>query len=425
MIFQSTRWTDLRQPWFLLLIFVVGFLCTTSNWRDIHPSSQQQPKVFRYAFPPRVLVLESDYTRRGHSWKPITLLLEESGMETDFDPDRRDRSSSSTGAVMDDKESGCPFVADYQSQTSAKPNCNQLHEVGIRLGDYGLMHRLEHLDSGGFKDVWRVFAEDNTPTDFVLKTTLYKRGYRENDLTRHLKDALVMEETTSSKYVLNMYGYCAHSNLVESAWGTLNSWLSANREKANPLELLEVAVMVARGVADMQVYRDGMPTFAHADVKASQFLKLTNMGDRLLFKINDFNRGRLLTSKNPPEICPFIIRGKHKGSTCRAPEEYHDRANLNDKIDVFSLGSVLFFILTGETPFQEVEKYKDAITQITSGVEPRLPKDIRESTDPSIVALVETMRKCRQMRPGDRPTSQEAATLLAEALSRILKKQGS
>jgi serine/threonine protein kinase len=216
-----------------------------------------------------------------------------------------------------------------------------------------------------------------------------------------------------------MYGYCGHSGLVEAATGTLQNWLRSFRKKVDPLELLQVAVLVAHGVADMHLYHNGMPTVAHADIKVSQFLMIKS-GRSLTFKINDFNRGRFLTSQNPPEICPFYIGGKHKGSTSRAPEEYKEGGALTDKIDVFSLGSVLYYILTGEAPFEKEVVYAHAIANITSGVDAPLPKAVEHSADPSIIAIVDTMQKCRQLRAEDRPNSREVANLLTEALGRII-----
>jgi hypothetical protein len=319
--------------------------------------------------------------------------------------------------TFDDEETNCPFIAEWQAQKSAKPTCNHLHEVGIQIGNAGLLHRLEHIASGGFKDVWRVFNEDGTPTDFVLKTTLYEREFRERDLNKHRRDALVMDEATSSSHVLNLYGYCAHSGLVEAAHGTLRNWLRDYRDKVTPVKMLQISGMIARGVADMHLYRNGMPTVAHADIKVAQFL-MTSVGENPTFKINDFNRGRFLTSKNPPNICPFYMDNHHKSSTSRSPEEYTKKGAQTDKVDVFSMGSVFYYILTGHAPFEKLE-WETAIQKIKSGVEPPLPRNIRNSTDPSIVAVVEAMRKCRQFSAQDRANSMQISTLLSDALEKI------
>jgi serine/threonine protein kinase len=321
--------------------------------------------------------------------------------------------------IFDDEETHCPFIADWQKQTSANANCNLLHEVGIRVGDSGLKDRLEHLDSGGFKDVFSVWNEDDTPTGFVLKTTFVDGDFRGRDLYKHQRDAMIMDEATASPYVLDMYGYCGHSGLVERATGTMKQWMRDHREEAEPLILLQIAVMVALGVRDMHLFHNGMATVAHADVKVQQFLLIPSNDGSVQFKINDFNRCALLTSKNPPEVCPFFMGNTHKGSTSRAPEEYTDDAPQTDKIDVFSMGAVFYYILTGYAPFNDVS-FKRAIKKITSGIQPPLPKSIQNSTDPSIVAIVDSMNKCRQFHAKDRPSSREVAKELTEAYDKII-----
>lgn len=404
--------------WCLLLFVWVGEIS------DLQFSHYDYSDSFQSHTHRRILILESpfqtrnSFTNNGEEWKPTIHIIPEVKVPTNL---HNEKWYTRNRMVFDDQETGCPFIADWQSQTSAKPTCNQLHETGIQFGDSGLLHRLEPIDSGGFKDVWQVMDEDDNPADFVLKTTLYENDFREKDLNEHRRDAIIMDEATSSPYVLNIYGYCGHSNLVERAVGTLRNWLKKYRDRVDPIDLLRLSVTIAGGVADMHLYHNDMPTAAHADVKVSQFLMVEtgHGGDSVDFKINDFNRGGFLTSKTPPEICPFYIGGTHVGSTSRAPEEYIENSPLTEKIDVFSTGAVLYYILTGYAPFDDEEEYSDAIKKITSGVEWRLPEHILHSKDPTIIAILDVIKKCRQFRPEDRPNSREVANLLAEEYSRI------
>jgi hypothetical protein len=354
--------------------------------------------------------------------------------------------------TSDETATGCKYIANWQKQSIARPTCNTLHEIGIQVGEPGLMHRLEFIDSGRLKEVWRVFEEDNTPADFVLKTAVFERRFNHRELNYHQKDALVMTEATSNKFVLDMYSYCHYSSIAEAATGTLQSWLKTHRKHLSGLKMLEIAVMIANGVEGTHLYHNGMPTLAHADIKMPQFL-LVEHDKETVFKINDFNRGRFLTSNHPPEICPFTISSNHKGSTCRSPEEYENEATQTEKIDVFSTGSMFYHLLTGKDPFkvrQSIENhslirgqivpyfilyldclfaqpdpFKDiefevAMENIRTGVRPPLPSSIRNSTDPSIAAIVDAMEKCHRFRAEDRPSSKQIAVQLRTALKEIL-----
>jgi serine/threonine protein kinase len=317
---------------------------------------------------------------------------------------------------LDSESTGCPLIAEWQDKTGAFPTCNMLHEVGLHMGRQRAGdHRIEHLAQGGFKDVWKVRLEDDTRAEFVLKTSIYDIKFSPRDLDKHRKDALIMEQTTASPYVLNMYSYCAFSNLVESSPSTLEDWIDRLEDTTKSDELLDVAYQVAQGVADMHLFHNGMATVAHIDIKPSQFLYSPKTK---VFKINDFNRGRLLTSKSPPKICPFTIDTTHNGSTNRAPEEYTEDGLQTDKTDVFSMGSIFYTLLAEENPFAKYS-FEEAFKAIVKGKEPSLPDDIVNSKDPNLVAIVDAMRWCRQYKVKDRPTSLEVAQRLKEALEKV------
>ena len=314
----------------------------------------------------------------------------------------------------------CSFIADWQGNRGGYPTCNTIHELGMNMGenrqDTPTPQRIKHLASGGFKDVWAVILEDDSLDDIVLKTSVYHRDFTERDLDRHRRDALVMERATSSPHVLNLHSYCSFSGIVESASTDLAHWRDRHYKNLTPMLLLEIAIQLAQGLADMHQFHQGLATVAHADVKPSQYLFINNH-----FVLNDFNRCRFLTKKKK-SVCPFIINASHKGSTYRSPEEYYRNGPQTDKIDVFSFGSVLFFLLTGDAPFEDFD-FKDAIRAITHDVQPKLPGSIAKSNDPCILALVETIRWTRQYKHKDRPTSLQVVERLKSRRQEIKERQ--
>jgi hypothetical protein len=382
----SLYWRRIQhQPGLLWIWSAFTFVAILIVWiggRQVNATKSQ------FLSRPRVLYMKSIYQTNNwplnsEDWPNVTEILY----------DTKPLPSEGKNYHSDEEKTGCPFIADWQKHQSGYHTCNQLHEVALQVGTSG-KPRIQHLAAGGFKDVWRVFMEDSTPADYVLKTTLFDTSWGEYDLDKHRRDALVSEQTASSRYVLNMYAYCGFSTLVESASGTLSDWMKKFREKA---------------------------TVAHADIKASQFLQFGS-----IFKINDFNRCRFLTSKHLPDICPFVIDAKHKGSTSRSPEEYISGGLQTDKIDVFSMGSVFYYLLTGHAPFAE-EPYKKAVLHINNGVHPPLPKKLSASTEPSMIAILDAMKWCRQLMAEDRPNSRQVADKLIGALSdakAAIKTQG-
>jgi hypothetical protein len=423
-----------RREHFALVSFVGGsatffglvLICTTS--------APVTPRIVVLGERPSIVSIDEltlKILRRTSSDRPIP-------MEIPSHPLESEEFYVKNRPTGDDEETDCPYTADWQQASSSKPTCNIQHEIGIQFGDVDLLHRLEPINSGAFNDVWKILGEgDDNPLPAVLKTSSYDDDFLPRYLYKYRRDALVMDETTASPYVLNMYGYCAYSAVVEAAQGTVRNWLEgfypedSQEQNSNewndpqhrppPQLLLRVATMMAKGLEDTHLFtRSGLPTFAHADIKASQFLVTTTPDDpkHPILKLNDFNRGRFLSAKDN-KICPFYISSHHKGSTNRSPEEYLKHGAQTDKIDVFSLGSTFYELLTGETPFEDIEDYRKAVMNIIKGVELPLPAALEHTTDPSLQALVSVVLKSRQLRPEARPTSREVAHFLQEALDQV------
>jgi serine/threonine protein kinase len=100
----------------------------------------------------------------------------------------------------------------------------------------------------------------------------------------------------------------------------------------------------------------------------------------------------------------------------RAPEEYESNSGQDDKIDVFSLGSSLYHLLSGSPPFHE-ENFGDAVKFIKKGVELELPDHVKD--DPTLAHIVKAIILCRQKDPKKRPFSREIASDLKKALKEV------
>jgi len=182
-----------------------------------------------------------------------------------------------------------------------------------------------------------------------------------------------------------------------------------------PMEVLKVAVDVASGVAEAHLFVDGMATLAHADLKPEQFLLADGV-----YKINDFNCCRFLTRSrgNATEACPFQKEDKWKGRY-RSPEELNGK-NMTEKIDVFALGGILYYVLTGKKPFalDAGPKKKGLYDKIRDGDLPFIPSHLQNSTHPAFDVIFQSIQKCWAFRPEDRPSSKQ----IHLSLLRVQKK---
>lgn len=304
--------------------------------------------------------------------------------------------------------------AQYEWQTQSFPTCNTLHETNL-LHSIRADPTQRIVGNGYWRDVWLLVRGDAEP--LVFKTLRYRHAFEDRNGDRHRRDAVAMEHLTKYKMVVNIYGFCGNSGLFEYAdSGSLSDiiWSSKGRggkAAATDLERLHVAAQAAMGVAAIHnADREGVPSMVHTDITPSQFVGVNG-----LFKVNDFNRARFVrwnsTSKQP---CPHHV-GRNPGKN-RSPEEYAHEPQ-TEKVDVYSLGNILYMLLTGLWPFEDVSE-EEAQKQVKEGLRPVFPIEIWNSTNPIIQDLKEIMFRCHAQDPSKRATARQVERMLLQSLQR-------
>ncbi|MDA1052197.1 MAG: AAA-like domain-containing protein [Planctomycetota bacterium] len=143
----------------------------------------------------------------------------------------------------------------------------------------------------------------------------------------------------------------------------------------------------------------------HRDLKPSNVL-LSNSGD--IF-VTDFGVAKLLG----PDASTLSAYGQPIGTpSYMAPEQADPRRSpTTPATDVYGLGGILYFLLTGQHPYLRGDGNEVAVlAQVLSNDPPIRPRDVNPDVS---LALEEICLKCLQKRPGDRFSS---AKELARAL---------
>jgi serine/threonine protein kinase len=183
---------------------------------------------------------------------------------------------------------------------------------------------------------------------------------------------------------------------------------------------LRLAASVATGVAHIhEIDSDDRPSMVHYDLNPHN-VAMVSTGKP---KINDFNTAEFLRwNPETNETCGFPSR-LHE-PWWRAPEEVtldqEDRPLLNEKVDVYALGNLIFYILTLQHP-RGLKNKKERIAavreKVASGEPPVLEETYAKSEDPAVEAFREAMKLCFEPDPRKRGSAREAADILLTALT--------
>ncbi|XP_076929375.1 serine/threonine-protein kinase STY13-like [Bidens hawaiensis] len=180
--------------------------------------------------------------------------------------------------------------------------------------------------------------------------------------------------------------------------GSVRSFLNKRRKKN--LVPLKVAVKQALDVAKGMEYVHGFG-FIHRDLKSDNLLI---SADRSI-KIADFGVARIEVQNEgmTPEMGTY---------RWMAPEMIQHRP-YTQKVDVYSFGIVLWELITGTLPYQNLTDLQAAFAVVNKGLRPTVPNDC-------LPILREIMTRCWDVDPTVRPTLSQVVKMLEKAETEIL-----
>lgn len=147
-------------------------------------------------------------------------------------------------------------------------------------------------------------------------------------------------------------------------------------------------------------------TIIHRDLKpANIFMHNESGGDGAVVKVLDFGIGKNLSAE---ESMATIAGGMLGSPAYMSPEQVRCDPNVDHRTDIWSLGVMLFEMISGRRPFEGATA-KEVVGKIARGEVPQLSRYIRH-IDPSLEALV---WRCMQV---DRELRANSADELAKML---------
>ena len=325
-----------------------------------------------------------------------------------------------------------------QQQSCYRPNwkskfypvCNTFHEQDVVEDIQNQL--LFYRGSGHFRDTWVVTNHGYTNI-WVLKTARLTIPFGIATMTNMAKEAIIMERLTSSPYIVDTYGFCGFNTFVENMRYEVEDEIHSQlrRDEVQKLfqtaswkyplnnltsvEKLDVALVVAKSLAAIHGYKGGV--IIHADTHPVQWLR----NARGEIKLNDFNNALILdwnyTSTSTADAGAYCQEFHNLPGTFRAPEEHLGLWTVDHRSDVYSMGGMIYTVLTGLYPFWEYHM-EERHAKIRNGELPDLDPRYRDETLYPIEAkLVAVMEDCFAYRIDDRPEIFRIVTRLEQILN--------
>mmetsp|Transcript_28409 Transcript_28409/g.60529 ORF Transcript_28409/g.60529 Transcript_28409/m.60529 type:complete len:345 (-) Transcript_28409:194-1228(-) len=315
-----------------------------------------------------------------------------------------------------------------------KATCNNLHEMGIlpSLQDDSL--RLLS-SAGSWRDAWRFKASVARPSNekqildnVIIKTIKFEHTLQDRYLEFSRVDALAMERLTSSPYIMGINGFCGVSVITERGTNTIEHVVNrlSSRHK------VDLARKVAKSIAAVhEIDGEGnAAAIAHNDINLGNIF--TDSKNNPL--LNDFNIAVLMMKDyGTNQSCSFP--GHFPNPQWKAPEEQvgpngNAIGELNEKVDIYALGNLLFRFATDKSPWREMastrgakltgeQQKRIAHLKADKGVIPMVPERTLKLNDPYIDLLLEAMEWCYQFKPEERPTAREVAEFLEKSKTEL------
>ena len=350
-----------------------------------------------------------------------------------------DRGSASSGADDDvqsavSTEGECVPIKAWQRMYY--PSCNEIHGLDMIHhsqspgGDASLIG----LD-GYWRDAYKIdygcrkFATNETAQcdeSIILKTLKLRHDVEESQLEKNRIDSMAMERLTKSPHIIDLFGACGTSVLTEFADGE-NGRVGtlADKEKKRPLKRLRIARDIASGLADVhEIDGPGQATLAHFDVNLANVVSV-----KKTLKLNDFNIAvPIRRNTTSGEACGFEAR--FPNPQWRSPEEANGSTHLTEKVDVFSLGHILFRLICLHEPWHKLEEgyvkgeeiQKDVVSaKVRRGEMPAMPKEVLETDDIEVLWIRHAMMAAYTYDPAKRPSAREIAVFLDRGLADLSK----
>ncbi|XP_016648014.1 PREDICTED: serine/threonine-protein kinase STY46-like isoform X1 [Prunus mume] len=214
-----------------------------------------------------------------------------------------------------------------------------------------------------------------------------------NETMREFTQEVYIMRKVRHKNVVQLIGACTKPPMLcivteFLSGGSMYDFVHKQTGALSLQSLLRVAIDVSRGMNYLH-----QNNIIHRDLKAANLL----MDDNGVVKVADFGIARVQAQSG-------VMTAETGTYRWMAPEVIEHKP-YDHKADVFSFGVVLWELLTGKLPYENLTPLQAAVGVVQKGLRPTIPSH----TNPM---LMELMERCWQQEPSLRPEFSEIVKML-------------
>lgn len=301
----------------------------------------------------------------------------------------------------------------HEWQTHSYEKCNPLHELDIKAETTRGVFRL--VSCGGSRCAFHITDTDGM--SLALKKGKFRHPAEPS--ASSTQDGMAMERLSKSPYVLNTYGYCGDTQILEFATGgNIHDLVHRARKEGKDdmpsIDKLRIAIQLITGVADLHTFEeDGIASITHNDICCHQFVLVDGV-----YKLNDFHLSTFTKRDNKNQICRQRQRVLHFWDLIHAPEEISGGKVDNEKADDYVVGNVMYYVLTKRWIFEDLLG-SEGVKYLQEGKRSPFPKHLQNSKDPADIALMKGISMVWTHSVAKRPSSREVSNFLIFELEKI------
>jgi serine/threonine-protein kinase CTR1 len=323
------------------------------------------------------------------------------------------RSQSKQSAQLATQDSKLDMLLQQKGEQDARTEAKQHKQYTIRQHEIMrdevvfLQNRDEssNLGSGSFSCVYRVEYDGSPSASKVITLKGHDREQRQK-MTRDFERELAIMCQLRHPNIVPVYG---------AVFGLEELWLIMDfAENGNLRTLLNTANLTIQdrlqfasdiALAFKYLHSRGVQ---HRDMKSPNILLFCE-NDQLRAKVTDFGLSRarsLLTST-------ATSTSNSLGSPAWSSPEYLRKEPFTDKSDVYSLGVVLWELLTLHQPWQDYDVMQIMMAVALQSKSLEVPAEDRVQSD--LYELRKVVLWCLQSSPNNRPTAAQVAAALCSS----------